>query len=276
MREAPRNGLCVNVSMMFPDLALPKALDLVCEAGFDAVELWWPFPDVEPHEIDRDRFLRVVRESGLRVLMLNAYGGDIRAGDRGIAVHSEEAERFSRSIAASIDICRELDTPLLHVLVGNQRPEDRETIDGRLVEAVAEAALAAQAAKITVMVEPQNEIDVPCYPLHTIGDARVLVAAVASGTGVEIGVLLDLYHYWKQGGAQPLVITDGDLALLRHVQIADFPSRRAPGSDQGSPLWHAVETLIERGYTGAFGLEHGVDPGTDPFGWEHPLRDGRA
>ena len=272
----PASPFCVNVSMLYPELTVEAALVRVKSAGFRAVEMWWPLTESDPLSVDLDGLAAVISRSGLRVLMLNAYAGDIRAGDRGIAAYPEEQARFQRSIETAISLCRAITCPLLHVLIGNVRPGDVGFPSQHLVEQLGAAARIGAEAGVRLSVEPQNSIDAPRYPLHTIADALSLASAVRDRTRSEIGVVLDLYHLWRETGKFDFAVDDHLVRQIDHVQIADLPGRGAPGTGS-APVYQTLHQLRRSGYSGAFGLEY-VPAGEEDYAWLPPVlrRDGLA
>jgi hypothetical protein len=74
----------VNCSMLFTELPLLSRPAAAREAGFDAIELWWPFPTAVPKDADVDRFVAAVRDAGVRLVGLNFAAGDMPGGDRGL------------------------------------------------------------------------------------------------------------------------------------------------------------------------------------------------
>src|SRR3712207_8754282 len=53
----------VNCSILFTELPLLERPAAAKEAGFDAVEFWWPFPVAVPSDADIDAFVGTVRDA---------------------------------------------------------------------------------------------------------------------------------------------------------------------------------------------------------------------
>ncbi|MFC1405218.1 MULTISPECIES: sugar phosphate isomerase/epimerase [Streptacidiphilus] len=135
------------------------------------------------------------------------------------------------------------------------------------VEAFADAAgpLVAHAARrgVTLAVEPVNWLYADLGFVHSFHDA----IAVARRSG--LGVCLDLFHVWTEGGLREEIAENVD--LITHVQLSDMtpgaralPCRTVPG--QGIvPLAGLVEQLLEAGYQGTFDCELN-GPDIDAFG----------
>ena len=70
----------------------------VCrDAGFEAVEFWWPFAEAVPADRDVERFVTAIDDAGVRLTHLNLAGGDLAAGERG----PREVERGDGAGAAA-------------------------------------------------------------------------------------------------------------------------------------------------------------------------------
>ena len=72
----------VNCSILFTELPLLERPAAAKEAGFDAVEFWWPFPVAVPANADVDAFVGAIRDAGVQLVGLNFSAGDMTAGVR--------------------------------------------------------------------------------------------------------------------------------------------------------------------------------------------------
>lgn len=251
----------VNCSIMLKDLPLAERLAVAKDAGFEAVELWWPFGTATPDDSSVDSLIATVRTSGLQLVGLNLFAGDLAAGDRGVVSWpGREAElRESTRIAARIG--DELGCRAFNALYGNRQAEPSAAEqDALAVRNLREAA--AELAKIggTVLVEPVSGVD--SYPLKTAADVAAVIDQVdADG----VGLLLDVYHLAINGDDVAAAI-ERHRPLIAHVQIADAPGRGAPGTGE-LPLRDWIGDLADGGYDGWIGLEYLTDGDGDPFAW---------
>ena len=74
----------VNCSILFTELPLLERPAAAKAAGFDAVELWWPFASAVPDDAEVERFERAIQDSGVDLVGLNFAAGDMPGGDRGL------------------------------------------------------------------------------------------------------------------------------------------------------------------------------------------------
>ncbi|CAN5554953.1 TIM barrel protein [soil metagenome] len=256
----------VNCSIMFTELPLLQRPTAVKEAGFDAVEFWWPFTEAVPGDADVDAFVSAVQDAGVQLSGLNFFAGDMPGGDRGLVSWPDRSGEFGDNIDVTIGIGERLGCKAFNALYGNR-------IDG--VDAEAQDEVAAQnlvlatqaAARIdgTVLVEPVS--GAAAYPLLTAADALTAIeAAQHAGAGENIGLLADLYHLAVNGDDVDAVIAD-HIDRIAHVQIADAPGRGEPGTGD-LPLFAQLEALAAGGYDGWIGLEYKPTTATaDTFGW---------
>lgn len=253
--------------MLLTDHPLLRRPQAARDAGFEAIEFWWPFTESVPADAEVDAFVRAVADAGVRLVALNFAGGDMAAGERGLVSDPGRRQEFRDNVDVAVGIAEQLGTKAFNALYGNR-------IDGVPAEAqdenatanLAHAAQRAGAIGADVLVEPLS--GVPGYPLRTAAD----VLAVLDRVGVPtVRLLADLYHLTVNGDDLDTVIeTYGD--RIGHVQIADAPGRGAPGTGSADLAGH-LERLDRRGYRGHVSLEY-LSAGGDPFAWLPPARRG--
>ena len=254
----------VNTSLLFGDLPLERRPQAARDAGFTAVESWWPFGSVPPTDREVEVFVRSVQDAGVRLVALNFPAGAMADGERGlVSLPGREAE-WRDAVAATVGVGERLGVRLFNALYGIRVDGADPAAQDAL--AVAHLALAGEAAARiggTVLIEPLS--GAPRYPLRTAEDALAVVERVAAETGVRaLGLLLDLYHLAVNGADLDRAVTvHGSRAA--HVQVADAPGRGAPGTGELDLARH-LRRLEDAGYAGWIALEHLPGDG-DPFAW---------
>ncbi|GAA4288401.1 hydroxypyruvate isomerase family protein [Georgenia daeguensis] len=254
----------VNASILLTDLPLLERPAAVRAAGFDGLELWWPFPTATPDADEIDALVRALEKADVQLTGLNFLAGDMPAGDRGlISWPGREAE-----LRANLDVVTAIGERTgcraFNALYGNRvEGADPAAQDDLGAENLHLAAQAVDRIGGTVLLEPVS--GTPAYPLKTSADAVAVVDRVASEHGsTNIGLLLDVYHLSVNAAD-----VDAEIATYRdrvaHVQIADAPGRGAPGSGD-LPITRWIEDLRAGGYAGPVGLEYKTDD-ADPFAW---------
>jgi hydroxypyruvate isomerase len=256
----------VNCSILFTELPLLERPAAAKAAGFDGVELWWPFPAAVPSDAEVEAFVRSVGDAGVQLVGLNFYAGDMPGGDRGLVSWPARSDEFRDNVEATVGIGERLGCRAFNALYGNRvEGVDAAAQDELAVENLAIAGRAAARVGGTVLVEPVS--GAPRYPLRTAADAVGVVDRVAGRTGVgNLGFLCDLYHLATNGDDLDRVVAGyGD--RVAHVQIADAPGRHQPGTG-ALDLDRHLDGLAAAGYGGWVGLEYQPSGASaDSFAW---------
>ncbi|MFI8569663.1 hydroxypyruvate isomerase family protein [Rhodococcus sp. NPDC078407] len=254
----------VNCSILFPDVPVLDRPQHARDAGFDAVEFWWPFSSPVPSDADVAAFVTSIRDAGVQLTGLNFAAGDMPAGDRGILSDPAQVQAFRDNVDIVVGIGEQLGTAGFNALYGNRiEGVDPLQQDEVAIENLAVAGRAAATISAVVLVEPVS--GTPSYPLKSAAGAVATIRRVAREQDVHnLRLLADLYHLAVNGDAVPAALeTHHD--LIGHVQIADSPGRGEPGT--GSlDLGGQLAALVERGYDGYVGLEYKPTQ-PDPFAW---------
>ncbi|SDX98627.1 hydroxypyruvate isomerase [Modestobacter sp. DSM 44400] len=265
----------VNCSLLFAELPLLERPAAVRDAGFDAVEFWWPFAVAVPGDREVDAFVSAVQDAGVQLVGLNFAAGDMPAGDRGLMSWPARATEFRDNVDVTIGIGERLGCRAFNALYGNRVGDvDPAEQDELGAELLAVAARAAARISGTVLIEPVS--GAPRYPLRTAADALTVLDRVGDEHGsTNVGLLADLYHLAVNGDDVDEVITDST-DRISHVQIADSPGRNEPGT--GSlPLQRQLGDLETAGYTGWVGLEYKPSTASiDSFDWLPRARRGAS
>jgi hydroxypyruvate isomerase len=265
----------VNCSILFTELPPLERPAAAKEAGFDAVEFWWPFAVAVPADGEVEAFVRAVGDAGVRLVGLNFFAGDMPGGDRGLVSWPARSGEFRDNVEVTVGIGERLGCRAFNALYGNRvEGADPAAQDDLAVENLAFAGRAAARIGGTVLVEPVS--GAPRYPLRTAADAVGVIDRVAGETGVgNLGLLCDLYHLAVNGDDLDRVITTyGD--RVAHVQIADAPGRHEPGTGT-LDLDRYLGALTAAGYRGWVGLEYVPSrTSADSFAWLPRERRGAA
>ncbi len=264
---APALRLDANLSILFSDRPILERPALAVAAGFDAVEMWWPFDLSVPSAGEVDRLVTSVADEGLSLVLLNLDGGRAGVGEHGLLTAPEQRARFRDNVDVAVEIAGRLGGRVIKALYGNVSPDipeakRHETALENLAYAVPQAA----AVGACVVLEPLNPFDFPRYGLRTIENAIALSDRARAEAGVVVEVLFDIYNVQR---------TQGDLIRriemhahrFGHVQIADVPGRLRPGTGEIA-FERVLGALDHAGYRGFVGLEYRPSPDPeDTFAW---------
>ena len=252
----------VNLSILFTELPLLERPAAAKQAGFDAVEFWWPWPVAVPSDAEVDAFVAAVRDAGVQLAGLNFFAGDMPGGDRGLVSWPARSAEFRDNVAVTVAVGEQLGCRAFNALYGNRQdgvPAQEQ--DELAAENLALAARAVRRIGGTVLVEPVS--GAPRYPLLTASDA---LDAVDRSGEENVALLLDVYHLAVNGDDVEKAI-DASAGRIGHVQIADAPGRGEPGTGQLDIDGH-LRRIAATGYDGWVGLEYKPSGASaDAFDW---------
>lgn len=241
-----------NVSMLFREVPLLERFARAREAGFSAVELWWPSGE-DPGEVER-----AVRDAGVRVIALNFDAGDLPGGDRGLLSDPARQARFRENVPVALDLAGRLGCRQLNALVGLRLAAlagDEQLALAR--ENVAWAADRAAALGATVLVEALNVFENGPYLLQTTRQASEFAASVGRE---NVKLQYDAYHMQRMEGNLVATLRE-HIGRIAHVQIADSPGRGEPGTGEIHYPF-VLRELEALGYRGYVGLEYRPSTGS--------------
>lgn len=250
-----------NLSILFTELPLLERPQAAKRAGFDAVEFWWPFPVAVPRDDEVEEFISAVTDSGVQLVGLNFFAGDMPAGDRGLVSWPARSAEFRDNVDVTVGIGNRLGCRAFNALYGLRIDgEDPAAQDDLAVRNLAIACRAADDGDGVVLVEPVS--GAAGYPLLTTKDAIAVIDRVSQETGVDnLRLLCDLYHLAVNGDDLDDVIAT-HAARIGHVQIADAPGRHEPGTGE-LELEKYLGQLAAAGYDGWVGLEYKPESTTE-------------
>ncbi len=200
------------------------------EAGFPAVEFWWPFPAAVPADRDVDAFVAAVQNAGVQLTGLNFFAGDMAGGDRGLVSWKSRTSEFVDNLDVVAGIGERLGCRAFNALYGLRNDEcTADEADALGAENLVRAAQAVSAIGGTVLLEPVSGAD--AYPLKTAADVLSVIDRVKAAGADNIALLADFYHLSVNGDDVDTVIRD-HAPEFGHVQIADAPGRGQPGSGE--------------------------------------------
>lgn len=255
-----------NISIMFAEHPMLERPAAAAAAGFEHIEMWWPFATASAEQDDVDRLLSAIDAAGVALRGLNFYAGDMAGGERGVASHPDRVAELQASTAPLLQIAEATGVRHFNLLYG-QRDErwSASEQDETAVTSIRAAAQAVSGIGGTVLLEPLAEGLNGAYPLtrpeHVI---ELLDGPLADLDNVAL--LYDIFHLGSNG----FDIVGGVAALaerIGHVQIADSPGRGEPGSG-ALPIAAALDALADAGYPGLIACEYKPTTRTEQtLGW---------
>lgn len=255
----------VNCSILFTELPLLDRPQAARNAGFDAVEFWWPWSMAVPSDTDIDQFVTAIDDAGVALVGLNFFAGDMAGGDRGLVSWPARSSEFRDNIDVTVGVGERLGCRAFNALYGNRQDGvSAQEQDELGAENLALAADAAARIGGTVLVEPVSGNE--RYPLLTAADALAAIDRAAGGTRDNIALLFDVYHLAANGDDVDAAI-DAAAGRIGHVQIADAPGRNEPGTGK-LDIERYLDRIYATGYDGWVGLEYKPSGASaDSFDW---------
>jgi hydroxypyruvate isomerase len=260
-----------NCSMLFTERPLLQRPAAAADAGFAAVELWWPWPDNPvPSDAEVDALIASVQDAGVQLVGLNFFAGQLTGPDAGVLSIPARSQEFRDNLEVAVGIGERLGVSAFNALYGVR--VDDATAQEQDELAVENLGLAAEAAARTgarVLVEPVS--GPKPYPLRTAADVVAVLDRVVATGHTNVGFLCDLFHLANNGDDVAAAIASY-ADRVTHVQIADWPGRGEPGSGELALDRHLGD-LQTRGYTGWVGLEYTPTTTTEEsLAWLDPAR----
>ena len=235
-----------SINLMFNEVPLAGRFAAAKAAGFDAVEVQYPYT------LPIADMKAAIAAAGVEVLLMNTPQGNAAAGERGLgALPGREAD-FEESFATALDYAKAAGCGMIHVTAGvPPAGADPAAIDRIFIRNLRAALAASAGSGITLLLETLNHRDFPGYHLVKFAHARRLIEAVGDD---RLGFQLDLYHRQMNDGGLEHALRDY-IDIARHIQIAGAPARNEP--DTGEINYrHLFGVIEELGWTGWIGAEY--------------------
>jgi hydroxypyruvate isomerase len=248
-----------NLSILFKDVPFLGRFARARDAGFSAVEFWWPSGE------DLDAVRAAVAEAGVEVALFNFDAGDMPAGDRGLLSDPDRFEQFRANVPVALDLAAGFGCRRLNALAGLERSAgEREAQLALARDNVAWAADQAAAIGADILIEAVNTFENGPYLLHTTAQAAEFVEGVARP---NVKLQYDAYHMQRMEGNLVATLRER-IGSIAHVQVADSPGRGEPGTGEIN-YRYVLGQLEELGYDGYVGLEYNPTTPTteESLGW---------
>ena len=244
--------LAANLTMLFTELPFLKRFEAAADAGFRGVEFLFPY------QFDVREIAEQLARNQLELVLHNFPPGNWDAGERGIACHPDRIPEFEASVAQAVYYAKILGVRQLNCLAGIL-PDgvDEATAHRTLVRNLSFAADQLQQEHIRLLIEPINTFDIPGFFLSHTRQALQLIADTGSS---NLFIQYDIYHMQRMEG-ELINTIQNNLALIKHLQLADNPGRFEPGTGEINyrNLFLQLEAM---GYDGWIGCEYKPKGGT--------------
>ncbi|MEM6898143.1 MAG: TIM barrel protein [Pseudomonadota bacterium] len=223
-----------NLTWLFKELPMIERVAAAAEAGFDGVEILFPY-DVNAQEL---RDACVIH--GVKMVLINAPPPNYTGGAQGWAAVPELKDRFRRDFGRVLRYTHVLKPEIVHIMAGvAEGPEAEDCFVENLVWACAEAP----EQKITL--EVINRTTMPGYFLHDYDQAAAIMARVGAP---NLALQFDTFHAHQITGDVDATWA-AHSAHVGHVQVGNGDDRHEPGP---APFDHPAffKMLDAAGYDG--------------------------
>ena len=242
---------CPNLSMLWKDADFTERFGRAKEAGFTAVEFWWPSGE------DLGKVQSAIKDTGLDVALFNFDAGDMPNGDRGLVSDPDRKQEFRDNVPVAVELARGVGCPRLNALMGLEIDGmDREEQLELAKENIAWAAEQAAERDIEIMIEAVNTFENGPYLLSTTKAATAFIERVGRE---NVKLQYDAYHMQRMEGNVVATLRE-HIDGVTHIQVADSPDRGEPGTGEMN-YRYIFGVLEELSYDGWIGLEY--KPTTD-------------
>jgi len=239
----------VCMETVFEDVPYLERPAHIAEAGFTAVELW--FPETRLQGASFARLRAACDAAGLGVVLIVANSPDGKIG--GSLTDPGDRPGYLARVAACLERCKELGARLMITCTGNTQPRLPPEVQRRsVVDGLKAAGDLAARAGITLALEPLNTlVDHAGYFLDQPEAAASIVREIAHP---HVGMLFDIYHMQIMRG-NVIETIRACLPLIKHFHAAGVPGRHE--LDTGELNYpQIVEAIAAARYGGFFGLEY--------------------
>ncbi len=242
-----------NLTMLFTEVPVLDRIEHAAAAGFNAVELLFPYGEEIPALRER------LEQTGVELILINLPAGNFAAGERGFANDPRRTAEFREGVAAALEIAAALNVPRFNCLTGLTLADlSPEAQRAAAVENLTYAAEQTQAAGVRLGVEPLNPIDAPGFLISSTEEALSLIDEV---NHPNLDLQYDVYHAQRVEGNLTATIAAA-IGRIGHIQIADSPGRNQPGTGEIN-YPYLLDAIDNAGYDGWVSLEYTPRGGTE-------------
>ena len=238
-------SLCLE--MLYNNIDFIDRFKAASDDGFEYAEFWrWEGRNWEAVK-------NAVGDSGLKI---SAFSGD----DKFSPVNADEKADYLDFLSSSIEKAVELKCPNLVIHSDALNPEDGsakelgidlsyETKLINLYDVLKEAALMAEKADVTLVLEPLNTL--VDHKNYFLSDPDVAFDLIRSVSSPKIKLLYDIYHMQIMKGNVIDRITK-NIDCIGYFHAADVPGRCEPGTGELNyrKIFSAVKDAGYKGFTG--------------------------
>lgn len=250
-----------NLSLLFTEVALIDRFEAAKQAGFDAVEIQFPY------ELSAASIKHQLDEYALKLVLFNVAAADLLQGGEGLACVPEKRDQFKNAVAQTIEYAQLLKPETINILPGrcldnNRLEQYLETFKENLCFAVE----AFSPLGIKTVFEAINTHDMPGFIIHS---GAQMLSVLDQLNRPELLMQYDIYHI-QMMNEKPEEFIAEQADKIGHIQFADCPGRGQPGTGR-IDFERVFSAIEESAYSGWVGAEYKpVGTTTESLDWLTP------
>jgi hydroxypyruvate isomerase len=258
-------GLSAHVDSLYAALPPEQRYAAAARDGFRCVETW-----ASPAPADVPWVLAELQRYDLALASVNTHAGP-GPNDFGLLSDPASTSWWREEFLRTLDFARRADAGAINVLIGGRRATATRAQQERCVEANLEWGLSLLRPEDPfLLLEPLNGADRRSPLIRDVRGALSIIAALDNPT--QLGLLFDAYHLFQEEEDLTAAL-HAAAGFVRHVQIADYPGRGAPGGGD-IPFRTFLGELSGTGYSDWIGLEYfPTANGEASFAWINEYAD---
>jgi len=202
-----------NLTYLFQERPFLDRFEAAAEAGFEGVEVLFPYDDATTEIVRR------LRRAELPFVLMNTPPPNWTGGQRGFAAVPGLEGRFRMDFKRTLRFADRLKPQHIHIMAG---VAEGDAARAAFVENLRWAAAEAPAQSLTI--EPLNPVDFPGYYLQDFDLAARVLSEVAAP---NLNLQFDTYHAQMIHG-DAMALWERMAHVTRHIQIGGAPGRVEP------------------------------------------------
>ncbi len=233
-----------NLSLLFTEAALIDRFKAAKQAGFDAVEIQFPY-DLSAAAI-KDK----LDEYDLKLVLFNVAAADLLQGGEGLASVPERQNQFNQAVAQTADYAELLKPEAINILPGRCLNQNRvEQYLDTFKENLRFATEAFSPLAIKTVFEAINTHDMPGFIIH---NGTQMLEILHQLNSPDLFMQYDIYHMQMMDEQTEEFIAE-HADKIGHIQFADCPGRGQPGTGliDFERMFSAIEKSAYSGWVGA-------------------------
>lgn len=233
-----------NLSLLFTELDLIDRFKAAKQAGFDAVEIQFPYA------LSVQQVKQVLSDNQLKLVLFNIDADDLLLGGEGLAAVPEKQELFLKALQQCKFYAEILKPEVINILPGRCTDKSRST--DYLTTFIHNLSLTLDTFSpmgIKTVFEAINTVDMPDFIIHS---NQQMLNIVNRFNHPLLLMQYDIYHMQMMN--EPLIpFINQHSNKIGHIQFADVPGRGQPGTGiiDFKKLFSVIDQSDYDGWVGA-------------------------